>query len=104
MLDPRKAVRRMAMLSRYIDVRHRKLLELGSGYGINLIVWAKHFAVDAFGVEPESEGFSSTVEISKTLCRLNGIDPERVFRARGESLPFPDNSFDVVYSANVLEH
>ena len=32
------------------------------------------------------------------------MDPGRLVSAAGESLPFADGSFDVVYSANVLEH
>jgi SAM-dependent methyltransferase len=57
-----------------------------------------------YGVEPEGEGFESTIEVSRDLCRLNGVDPGRVLTYRGESLPFPDEAFDVIYSANVLEH
>ncbi len=32
------------------------------------------------------------------------MDPEKILMATGESIPFPDATFDVVYSANVLEH
>lgn len=41
---------------------------------------------------------------SQKLLQANGIDPGRVTNAFGESLPFADKSFDIVYSANVLEH
>src|ERR1035437_1220585 len=41
---------------------------------------------------------------SRKLFAANGIDPERITDSTGESLPFPDESFDIVYSANVLEH
>jgi ubiquinone/menaquinone biosynthesis C-methylase UbiE len=104
MLDARKALRHFELLRRYVDPRGKKVLDLGSGYGTNLIVWARHFGVDMTGVEPEGEGFASTIEVSRELCRLNGVDPGRILASTGESLPFPDESFDVVYSANVLEH
>jgi SAM-dependent methyltransferase len=38
------------------------------------------------------------------LLAANGIDPRRVVSGIGESLPFPDATFDIAYSANVLEH
>jgi ubiquinone/menaquinone biosynthesis C-methylase UbiE len=38
------------------------------------------------------------------LFEANGLDPARITNASGEALPFGDESFDVVYSANVLEH
>lgn len=40
----------------------------------------------------------------KKLFVANGIDPEGITNSIGEALPFADESFDVVYSANVLEH
>jgi len=30
------------------------------------------------------------------LFSANGLDPERIFEAPGENLPFPDGTFDVV--------
>jgi SAM-dependent methyltransferase len=104
MLNPIKAVKHLDILKRYVDVQGKRLLEIGSGYGTNLIVWIKQFGIDAIGVEPEGEGFASTIEVSRELCRLNGVDPEKVMVYQGEKLPFNDATFDVVYSSNVLEH
>lgn len=104
MLDASKSPRRLELLSRYVDPKGKKVLELGSGYGTNLIVWTRHYGLDMYGVEPEGEGFSSTIEVSRELCRLNGVDPGRILTYQGESLPFPDATFDIIYSANVLEH
>jgi SAM-dependent methyltransferase len=38
------------------------------------------------------------------LFRENGCNPERIFDAQGENLPFPDGEFEIVYSTNCLEH
>jgi SAM-dependent methyltransferase len=35
---------------------------------------------------------------------VNGLSPEKIVISQGETLPFADASFDIVYSANVIEH
>lgn len=104
MLNPQKTVRAHEILCRYVDPKGKKILEIGSGYGITLISWVKNFGLDVTGVEPEGEGFAETVKVSRELCKLNGVDPERVIVSEGESLPFPDGSYDIVYSSNTIEH
>ena len=70
----------------------------------NTAVWIKHFDVDGYGVEPGGVGFNQGFLGSQKLLAANGIDPNRIANSNGESLPFPDESFDIVYSGNVLEH
>ena len=103
-LDLAKCYRRAEILQRYTSLEGKKLLEVGSGYGTNLAVWLRHFQVDGYGVEPGGEGFNQGFLASRKLLAANGMDPERVRNTGGESLPFPDESFDIVYSSNVLEH
>jgi ubiquinone/menaquinone biosynthesis C-methylase UbiE len=103
-LDLSKSFKRASILSRYAAMEGQKLLEIGSGFGTNLAVWINHFHVDAYGAEPGGEGFNQGFIASRKLLAANGIDPARVVDSVGESLPFPDASFDIVYSANVLEH
>ncbi len=103
-LNPQKSIRAAGLLEKYVPLREKKLLEIGSGYGTNIAVWINHFNVDAYGVEPEGEGFDQSFKASRELLIANGLDPERIVNAVGESLPFDDASFDIVYSANVLEH
>jgi SAM-dependent methyltransferase len=103
-LDLAKSFKRAEILGRYTSLEARKVLEVGSGFGTNLAVWLRYFDVDGYGVEPGGEGFNQGYLASRRLLAANGMDPDRVRNAPGESLPFPDESFDIVYSANVLEH
>ncbi len=103
-LDLSKSRKRAELLARYSPLQGKRLLEIGSGFGTNLAVWIRDYGVDGYGVEPSSEGFDAGFHASKELLRANGIDDERITNAVGEQLPFPDSAFDIVYSANVLEH
>jgi len=103
-LDTSKSFKRVEMIRRYTPIEGQKVLEVGSGFGTNLAVWIKHFNVDGYGVEPGGVGFNQGFLASQKLLAANGIDPYRIINANGESLPFPDESFDIVYSGNVLEH
>jgi ubiquinone/menaquinone biosynthesis C-methylase UbiE len=103
-LDVSKAQKRADVLQKYTSLESKKLLEVGSGFGTNLAVWMKRFNLDAYGVEPGGEGFNQGYIASRTLLTANGMDPDRIVNSAGESLPFADESFDIVYSANVLEH
>jgi ubiquinone/menaquinone biosynthesis C-methylase UbiE len=103
-LDMAKSFKRVDILRRYTSVESRKVLEVGSGFGTNLAVWLKHFGIDAYGAEPGGEGFNQGYVASRMLLTANGLDQDRVVSSTGESLPFADESFDIVYSSNVLEH
>lgn len=103
-LDEDKSHIHATNIQKFIQLRERKFLEIGSGYGVNLAVFIKTYGVDGFGVEPESPDFRGGVGASKELFRINGMDPNRIVTAFGENLPFDDETFDIVYSCNVLEH
>jgi ubiquinone/menaquinone biosynthesis C-methylase UbiE len=107
LLDAAKPREQLALLRRHIadGILHgKRLLEIGSGVGMFQTVARLEFGMDAWGVEPETGGFDDSYAISKRLLSENGLDPERIINATGEQLPFPDDSFDIVYSTNVLEH
>jgi len=103
-LDPRKAEDMADVLEAYVPLAGKKVLEIGTGCGVNHIVWRKKFGIDGWGVEPEGEGFDTSAAIGRDLMTANGLDATRVMDAPGEALPFPDSTFDIVYSSNVLEH
>jgi ubiquinone/menaquinone biosynthesis C-methylase UbiE len=103
-LDDRKSHRRAEILERYVAMKGARLLEVGSGCGMNLVVWIRDYGVEGYGIEPGGLGFESSLRVSRDLLAANGVNPSRVQEAAGECLPYADGSFDIVYSANVLEH
>lgn len=76
----------------------RRVLEIGVGMGADYLEWLKAGAVAA-GVDLSA----ASIERARQRCVLAGYQPDlRV--ADAESLPFDDDSFDVVYSYGVLHH
>jgi SAM-dependent methyltransferase len=80
------------------NARGLKVLEIGVGMGADYLEWLKAGA-QASGVD-----FSAaSIDKARRRCELAGYLPElRV--ADAENLPFPDGSFDVVYSYGVMHH
>lgn len=85
--------------------KNPKILEVGSGYAFQLC-YLRKMGLDAHGIEPgNSVGFEGRFEQASKLLKDNGIDASQVLHsAVGESLPFEDNSFDIVYALDVIEH
>ena len=76
-----------------------KVLEIGCGTGTDLLQFLAAGA-NAFGIDLSNR----SVDLAKERLRLFGFDRGRVLVADAESLPFPDGSFDLVYSWGVLHH
>jgi SAM-dependent methyltransferase len=85
--------RRLAMLNSAAPLAGKRVLEVGCGIGM-YVRGMGHLTAHAFGLDIEFERVAEG--------RHNGID--RLLTAVGEHLPFPDNSFDVLFSHEVLEH
>ncbi len=75
-----------------------KLLEIGCGMGSDTAEWAKRgLAVTAIDLtEP-------ALECTKLRFKLCGLRANFIL-GNAESLEFPDNTFDIVYSFGVLHH
>ena len=104
LLNPAKSVKQADILARYVSLEKKDILEIGSGLGINLISWTHLFSACVTGIEAEARGFDSSISLSRQLLRKNGLPIDLIIEGRGDNLPFPSESYDVVYSTNVLEH
>ncbi|MGD1003171.1 MAG: class I SAM-dependent methyltransferase [Minisyncoccia bacterium] len=76
-----------------IDIKEKKLLDIGCGDGSDLVNFEKMGAV-SFGIEPSEEFVKAAKEKSPQLNIIVGA---------GESLPFSDKEFDVVVSKYALQ-
>jgi SAM-dependent methyltransferase len=103
-VNPDRYLRNIEALDEIVPLRGKKVLEIGSGYGVSLAIMLQSFHADAVGIEPASQGFDESFRCSRAILEENHLDPARVIDSTGESLPFAESSFDVVYSNNVLEH
>jgi SAM-dependent methyltransferase len=85
--------RRLQMMTAYADFRGAKVLEAGCGLGMYASQIRRRYAaqVDAFDIEA-ARAHKASLEVPRVLV------------AAGEALPYPANTFDVVYSNEVIEH
>lgn len=81
------------------DLSESRVLDVGAGQGGGVLE-ALLRGADAYGVEPGQE----FAELSRLRLRKEGFDSERIRKTGGESLSFPESSFDYVISLQVLEH
>jgi ubiquinone/menaquinone biosynthesis C-methylase UbiE len=88
-------------IKRYADfesTRGRSVLEIGVGLGTDHVQFARAGA-DLHGVDLTER----SIELTARRLALEGL-PSDLRVADAESLPFPDDSFEVVYSWGVLHH
>jgi SAM-dependent methyltransferase len=87
-----------------LSLRDTRMLEIGAGYCMTLATARCRFGADAHGIEPGDDEYSGSIEVGREVLRATG-QPQDVLRIGvGESIPHPDESFDLVFSLNVLEH
>ena len=78
--------------------RGKDVLEVGCGVGTDGVQWAKAGArYTAIDLTPEG------VRLSAENFRLRGLEG-RLLQVNAEHMPFPDDSFDIVYSHGVIHH
>jgi SAM-dependent methyltransferase len=82
----------------------KRFLEVGSGIGLTVATARKLMGADAYGIEPGDDEYEGSLNVSRDVLAMAGIDAGVVRRGVGEAIPFPNDHFDVVYSTNVLEH
>lgn len=73
-----------------------KFLDVGCGTGYAMVQGRK-LGFDVFGVDPELSKFGVRDDSVESVA-------DRMVTAAAESLPFQQDSFDVVYSSHAIEH
>ncbi len=84
--------RRFEMVRRYVQLEGARVLDVGCGLGLYVRQFRAHGA-EAWGVDVDEE---KVAQASRELPHIS--------RAPAELLPFPEASFDMVLSHEVLEH
>ena len=86
------------------SIRGKKLLDVGSGYGLFLTLSLLKGA-KSIGLEPAKNlSYTLTSEVSMKILERAGFAKKLVKTGFGEKLPFANNSFDLVVSFYTLEH
>jgi ubiquinone/menaquinone biosynthesis C-methylase UbiE len=88
----------IAEFAGFTAARGRRVLEIGVGMGADYLEWLKAGA-QASGVDLSS----NSLEWARRRCELAGFSHD-LQSADAERLPFPDNTFDIVYSYGVMHH
>ncbi|HEV2495912.1 MAG TPA: class I SAM-dependent methyltransferase [Terriglobia bacterium] len=88
-------------MAEFEKARGRRVLEIGVGAGVDFCRWVRHGA-QAVGVDLTDHGLSLTRECLK--LEGNAASCSSLLRADAETLPFKNESFDIVYAYGVLHH
>jgi 2-polyprenyl-3-methyl-5-hydroxy-6-metoxy-1,4-benzoquinol methylase len=86
------------------DLQGKRILEVGSGFGIFLAVLRRDYGAESYGIEPACNGFDTSFGIAREILTEYQLDPAIITDAKGEDLPFPNDHFDLIFSSTVLEH
>lgn len=81
------------------DIYGKSILDIGCGQGMYMLTFLKMGAKDVAGIDLDKNFVKDANEfISKNGFKSNALCADCT------QLPFPDNSFDIVYSGDVFEH
>src|ERR1700678_3595897 len=82
-----------------VDFKGKQVLEIGLGQGADSEQIIRRGAIwSGLDLSPES------ISRVATRLRLRGLPYDRLACGNARSMPFPDNSFDLVFSHGVLHH
>jgi SAM-dependent methyltransferase len=84
--------RRLTMVRRHVPLEGAALLDVGCGIGMYTSAF-QPYTSEVFGIEIEQPRAQQAAETGTAVAQ-----------AMGETLPFAANTFDVVFSHEVLEH
>lgn len=97
--------RRLAKLQQKVNLANKKILDVGAGEG----VWLGQFAQftvpeNVFGAEYDPQQVVDMKDPNSEIRRMYSIPEQNIINCPAERLDFPDNTFDIVFSHEVLEH
>jgi len=100
-LDIQKNFERLKIIEKDLKINfqqfgNKKILEIGCGVGSFLLA-ARTYNLTCYGIEPNDLGLLTCIKRDPLL-------KDNVFLGAGESLPFKNQSFDLVVSFQVIEH
>ena len=84
--------RRLDIVRQHVPLENRRILDVGCGIGMYTQAFLQH-APHVYGIEIELE------RAIEALPHAAGVA-----QAAGEAIPFPSDTFDIVFSHEVLEH
>ena len=84
--------RRLDIVRQHVPLENRRILDVGCGIGMYTQAFCR-YSPHVYGIEIELE------RAIQAIPRAAGVA-----QAAGEAIPFPENTFDVVFSHEVLEH
>ncbi len=85
------------------DLINKKILEIGVGAGTDFIEFLKRDAI-CYGIDATYSAIQKTNSNILTSLKNKKYKLEYLEKANAESLPFKDNTFDMIYSHGVLHH
>lgn len=104
-LSEKRVQEQIGQVCRFVpDLHEKKLLEIGSGYGTFVAFCNKNKICEAHGIEPGQDAYADAYGISREVLASYGVTDEMIRNSYGESIPHADNTFDLIWSTNVLEH
>ena len=84
--------------------KHPRILEIGSGIGICCLITKAFTGAEVVGAEPAPGSYGALQQCIAELQKANQHLPYTSINSGGEAIPYEDNSFDLIYSFEVLEH
>lgn len=91
----------MAVLNLLENKLPGKVLDIGAGRGISSYAFARA-GCEVVALEPDASDLVGSGAIQSLIDEAN-VNIE-IVQEYGETLPFPDNAFDIVYGRAVLHH
>lgn len=85
--------------SHFPTLRHDTALELGCGSGAGMVALASKYN-HVVGLDPDLPNLI----LAQKLCDESNLTNIQLVCAYGQSIPFPEQTFDYVSAQNVLEH